>query len=202
MLFTPLAMRKSATLSFSSRKRGGGIMSSYLFCSKMKYLSGVNTYQEQTIGQGASSSQTHIWLPPPQRPNHVLRVFSDSGKSASFESTFQSLCWTAGLCRSWGGDMCTHTLTNYMVISLISPSVWWVTSCFLIFPRFHIGSEIWPNISLMKRTGECGWFIALRSGSFPLKRKTVWDMFSYSVVISAPFCFPSKHPIHTPLAII
>lgn len=67
-------------------------MSSYLFCTKMKYLSGVNTYQEQTIGQGASSSQTHIWLPPPQRPNHVLRVFSDSGKSASFESTFQSQC--------------------------------------------------------------------------------------------------------------
>lgn len=79
-------------LCHSPRQRGGGIMSSYLFCSKMKYLSGVNTYQEQTIGQGASSSQTHIWLPPPQRPNHVLRVFSDSGKSASFESTFQSRC--------------------------------------------------------------------------------------------------------------
>lgn len=79
-------------LCHSPRQRGGGIMSSYLFCSKMKYLSGVNTYQEQTIGQGASSSQTHIWLPPPQRPNHVLRVFSDSGKSASFESTFQRRC--------------------------------------------------------------------------------------------------------------
>lgn len=96
-------------LCHSARKRGGGIMSSYLFCTKMKYLSGVNTYQEQTIGQGASSSQTHIWLPPPQRPNHVLRVFSDSGKSASFETTFQSLCWTAGLCWNWR-ETCVHTL--------------------------------------------------------------------------------------------
>lgn len=96
-------------LCHSTRKRGGGIMSSYLFCTKMKYLSGVNTYQEQTIGQGASSSQTHIWLPPPQRPNHVLRVFSDSGKSASFESTFQSLCWTGGLCWNWR-ETCVHTL--------------------------------------------------------------------------------------------
>lgn len=96
-------------LCHSTRKRGGGIMSSYLFCTKMKYLSGVNTYQEQTIGQGASSSQTHIWLPPPQRPNHVLRVFSDSGKSASFESTFQSPCWTGGLCWNWR-ETCVHTL--------------------------------------------------------------------------------------------
>lgn len=96
-------------LCHSARKRGGGIMSSYLFCTKMKYLLGVNTYQEQTIGQDASSSQTHIWLPPPQRPNHVLRVFSDSGKSASFESTFQSPCWTAGLCWNWR-ETCVHTL--------------------------------------------------------------------------------------------
>lgn len=95
-------------LCHSAQTRGRGIMSSYLFCTKMKYLLGVNTYQEQTMGRGASSSQTHIWLPPPQRPNHVLGVFSDSGKSASFESTFQSPCWTAGLC--WNGrETCVHT---------------------------------------------------------------------------------------------
>lgn len=92
LCFLHLSPCVNQPLCHSTRKRGGGIMSSYLFCTKMKYLSGVNTYQEQTIGQGASSSQTHIWLPPPQRPNHVLRVFSDSGKSASFESTFQSQC--------------------------------------------------------------------------------------------------------------
>lgn len=95
-------------LCHSTQTRERGIMSSYLFCIKMKYLLGVNTYQEQTMGRGASSSQTHIWLPPPQRPNHVLGVFSDSGKSASFESTFQSPCWTVGLC--WNGrKTCVHT---------------------------------------------------------------------------------------------
>lgn len=109
LCFLHLSPCVNQPLCHSTRKRGGGIMSSYLFCTKMKYLLGVNTYQEQTIGQGASSSQTHIWLPPPQRPNHVLRVFSDSGKSASFESTFQSLCWTGGLCWNWR-ETCVHTL--------------------------------------------------------------------------------------------
>lgn len=142
-------------LCHSAQTRGRGIMSSYLFCTKMKYLLGVNTYQEQTMGWGASSSQTHIWLPPPQRPNHVLGVFSDSGKSASFESTFQSPCWTAGLC--WNGrETCVHTF---------EPIIWWSpwflpvfmgtghrTSRFLTFPHFPVDSEIWFSIFLIKHT--------------------------------------------------
>lgn len=108
LCFLHLSPCVNQTFCHSAQTRGRGIMSSYLFCTKMKYLLGVNTYQEQTMGRGASSSQTHIWLPPPQRPNHVLGVFSDSGKSASFESTFQSPCWTAGLCWNWR-ETCVHT---------------------------------------------------------------------------------------------
>lgn len=138
-LFLHLSPSVNQPLCHSAQMSEGGIMSSYLFCTKMKYLSGVNTYQEQTIGQGASSSQTHIWLPPPQRPKHVLRVFSDSGKSASFESTFQSPCWTERLCWNWR-ETCVHTA---------QPIIWWsprfplvfdgnksITSWFFLFPMF------------------------------------------------------------------
>lgn len=136
-------------LCHSPRKRGGGIMSSYLFCTKMKYLSGVNTYQEQTIGQSASSSQTHIWLPPPQRPKHVLRVFSDSGKSASFESTFQSPCWTGGLWWYWR-ETCVHTLLPIICWSPLLSSLLdgheihnFTLPCY--FPYFHEVPETrWP----------------------------------------------------------
>lgn len=44
--FTPLSPRVYQT-HHSTRKRGGGIMSSYLFCTKMKYLSGGNAYKER-----------------------------------------------------------------------------------------------------------------------------------------------------------
>lgn len=110
-------------------------MSSYLFCTKMKYLSGVNTYQEQTIGQGASSSEPHICLPPLQRPSHVLRVFSDSRKSTSFESRFQSQRWTGGQCWNWRE---VHTAANYygdlLDFCICPKGLEYISSCFLISP--------------------------------------------------------------------
>lgn len=171
--FLHLSPSINQPLCHSAQMSEGGIMSSYLFCTKMKYLSGVNTYQEQTIGQGASSSQTHIWLPPPQRPKHVLRVFSDSGKSASFESTFQSPCWTERLCWNWR-ETCVHTA---------QPIIWWSPRFPLVFDGnkihnfmllsfshvFILALKHWFYISMMKPRGQGSWFMPLRLGSFPLK---------------------------------
>lgn len=146
------------------KREGGGIMSSYLFCTKLKYLSAVNTYQEQTIGRGASSSQTHIWLPPPQRPNHVLRVFSDSGKSASFESTFQSLRRTEGPSWNWR-ETCVHTQQLYCHRLDFSPCL--MHNFMLLY--FSIQARTY-DVSIMKHSAECVWFMSLWSGRFPLKR--------------------------------
>lgn len=58
------------------------------------------------------------------------------------------------------GDMCTHTLANYVMISPISPlclmATRYITLRFLLFPCFHIGSETQFSISMMKLGGHGG----------------------------------------------
>lgn len=49
---------------------------------------------------------------------------------------------------------CNQLYGDLLDFSLCLMGSRYITSRFLIFPCFHIGSEIWFNLSIMKRTGE------------------------------------------------